>query len=235
MSNWKTKRFWKEAVAEPCAGGFTVRLDARPVRTPLKAALILPSLEMAKAIAAEWDAQTGLVKPQTMPVTRAANSAIDKIVPQFAEVADLLAAYGASDLICYRATDPKALIARQAAAWDPMIAWAADSLHAPLVATAGVIHIAQDPASLDLLRAQLFALDPFRLAGIHDLIAISGSLVLALAVTHRRVTAQEAWALSRIDEHWQQELWGIDDEAAEYAAHRHRAFLDADRFYQLCG
>ena len=177
MSNWKTKRFWKEAVAEPCAGGFTVRLDARPVRTPLKAALILPTLEMAKAIAAEWDAQTGLVKPQTMPVTRAANSAIDKIVPQFAEVADLLAAYGASDLICYRATDPTALIARQAAAWDPMMAWAADGLHAPLVATAGVIHIAQDPASLDLLRAQLFALDPFRLAGIHDLIAISGSLV----------------------------------------------------------
>lgn len=235
MSNWKTKRFWKEAVAEPCPGGFTVRLDARPVRTPLKAALILPSLEMATTIAAEWDAQTGLVKPQTMPVTRAANSAIDKIVPQFAEVADLLAAYGASDLICYRATDPTALIARQAAAWDPMIAWAADSLHAPLVATAGVIHIAQDPASLDLLRAQLFALDPFRLAGIHDLIAISGSLVLALAVTHRRVTAQEAWALSRIDEHWQQELWGIDDEAAEYAAHRRAAFLDADRFYALCG
>ena len=235
MSNWKTKRFWKEAVAEPCAGGFTVRLDARPVRTPLKAALILPTLEMAKAIAAEWDAQTGLVKPQTMPVTRAANSAIDKIVPQFAEVADLLAAYGASDLICYRATDPTALIARQAAAWDPMMAWAADGLHAPLVATAGVIHIAQDPASLDLLRAQLFALDPFRLAGIHDLIAISGSLVLALAVTHRRVTAQEAWALSRIDEHWQQELWGIDDEAAEYAAHRRAAFLDADRFYALCG
>ena len=235
MSNWKTKRFWKEAVAEPCAGGFTVRLDARPVRTPLKAALILPTLEMATTIAAEWDAQTGLVKPQTMPVTRAANSAIDKIVPQFAEVADLLAAYGASDLICYRATDPTALIARQAAAWDPMIAWAADSLHAPLVATAGVIHIAQDPASLDLLRAQLFALDPFRLAGIHDLIAISGSLVLALAVTHRRVTAQEAWALSRIDEHWQQELWGIDDEAAEYAAHRRAAFLDADRFYALCG
>ena len=100
-------------MAEPCAGGFTVRLDARPVRTPLKAALILPSLEMATTIAAEWDAQTGLVKPQTMPVTRAANSAIDKIVPQFAEVADLLAAYGASDLICYRATDPKALIARQ--------------------------------------------------------------------------------------------------------------------------
>ncbi len=235
MSNWKTKRFWTEAVAEPCDGGFTVRLDARFVKTPLKAALTLPTLEMAQAIAAEWDAQTGLVKPDSMPITRAANSAIDKIVPQFDEVAELLAAYGASDLICYRATEPQALIARQAQAWDPMIAWAANTLHAPLIATAGVIHIAQDPASLARLTAQIFALDPFRLAGIHDLIAISGSLVLALAVTHRRVTAPEAWIMSRIDEHWQQELWGIDEEAAEFAAYRRDAFLAADRFYGLCG
>ncbi len=235
MSNWKTKRFWKEAVAEPCEGGFTVRLDARLVKTPLKALLTVPTFAMAEAIAAEWDAQTGLVKPETMPVTRTANSAIDKIVPQFDEVADLLAAYGASDLICYRATEPQALIARQAQAWDPMIAWAADGLQAPLIATGGVIHIAQDPVSLQRLTEQVFALDAFRLAGIHDLIAISGSLVLALAVTHRRVTATEAWALSRVDEHWQQELWGIDDEAAEYAALRQAAFLQADRFYGLCG
>ena len=235
MSNWKTKRFWKEAVAEPCDGGFTVRLDARFVKTPLKAALTLPTLAMAQAIAVEWDAQTGLVKPATMPVTRAANSAIDKIVPQFDEVAELLAAYGASDLICYRATEPQALIARQAQAWDPMMAWAAEALQAPLIATSGVIHIAQAPASLAVLQAQVFALDPFRLAGIHDLIAISGSLVLALAVTHGKVTAKEAWLLSRIDEHWQQELWGIDEEAAEYAALREAAFLQADRFYGLCG
>ena len=235
MSNWKTKRFWKEAVAEPCDGGFTVRLDARPVRTPLKAALMVPTLEMAQAIAAEWDAQTGLVKPQTMPVTRAANSAIDKIVPQFDEVAGLLSAYGASDLICYRATEPQALIARQAQAWDPMIAWSAEALAAPLIATAGVIHIAQPAQSLARLASYVSALDPFRLAGIHDLVAISGSLVLALAVTHRKISADNAWTLSRIDETWQQELWGIDDEAAEYAAQRHRAFLEADRFYQLCG
>ena len=235
MSGWKTKRFWKEAVAEPCDGGFSVRLDARLVRTPLKAALTLPTLQMAQAIAAEWDAQTGLVKPQTMPVTRAANSAIDKIVPQFDEVAGLLSAYGASDLICYRALGPQALIARQAQSWDPMIAWSADALLAPLIATAGVIHIAQPEQSLARLASCVTCLDPFRLAGLHDLVAISGSLVLALAVTHRKISANDAWTLSRIDESWQQELWGIDDEAAEYAAHRHRAFLDADRFYQLCG
>lgn len=235
MSNWKTKRFWKEAVAEPCEGGFTVRLDARLVRTPLKAALTLPTHAMAQAIAAEWDAQTGLVKPQTMPVTRAANSAIDKIVPQFDEVAGLLSAYGASDLICYRATDPQELIARQAQAWDPLIEWAAVALQAPLIATAGVMHIVQRDQSLARLTACVTALDPFRMAGIHDLIAISGSLVLALAITHRKVTAEQGWTLSRIDESWQQELWGIDDEAAELAAYRRLAFLEADRFYQLCG
>ena len=235
MSGWKSKRFWKDATAQPCEGGFTVRLDARPVKTPLKAALVVPTLGMAEAIAAEWDAQTGLVKPQTMPVTRAANSAIDKIVPQFDEVADLLAAYGASDLICYRATEPQALVARQAAAWDPILAWAAEALRAPLIATAGVMHIAQAPTSLERLRTQVFMLDPFRLAGLHDLVAISGSLVLALAVAQRKLPAPEAWALSRIDETWQQELWGQDEEAAEYAAYRKAAFLDADRFYHLCG
>ena len=235
MSNWKTKRFWTEAVAEPCEGGFRVRLDARLVKTPSKADLILPTLEMAMAIAAEWDAQTGLVEPQTMPVTRAANSAIDKIVPQFDEVACLLAAYGASDLICYRAEGPQALVARQAAAWDPLIDWSAIALQAPLVATAGVMHIVQPDQSLARLASLVTSLDPFRLAGIHDLIAISGSLVLALAITHRHVTAEQGWALSRIDESWQQELWGIDDEAADLAAYRYAAFLEADRFYQLCG
>jgi chaperone required for assembly of F1-ATPase len=235
MTGWKTKRFWTEAVAEQCDGGFTVRLDTRFVKTPMKAALTLPTLQMAQAIAAEWDAQTGLVKPQTMPVTRAANSAIDKIVPQFDEVADLLAAYGASDLICYRAEGPQALVARQAQAWDPMIAWAKDALHAPLIATAGVIHIPQDQTSLDRLQSNVFGLSPFHIAGLHDLVAISGSLVLALAVTHKRLTAEQAWGLSRIDEHWQQEQWGIDEEATEYEAQRHRGFLEADRFYQLCG
>lgn len=235
MSGWKTKRFWKEAVAEPCDGGFSVRLDARPVRTPLKAPLVLPTLDMARAIAAEWDAQTGLVKPQTMPVTRAANSAIDKITSQYDDVAGLLAAYGATDLICYRATDPQELVARQAAAWDPVLAWSQDALQAPLIATAGVMHIAQDPVSLQRLHDKVFAMNVFRLAGLHDLVAISGSLVLALAVTHGELTAKEAWALSRIDEHWQQEVWGTDEEAALYEANRRTAFLEAHRFYELCG
>ena len=235
MTGWAAKRFWTAAVAEPCDGGFAVRLDARPVRTPAKAAMVLPTLAMAQAIAVEWDAQTGIVTPATMPCTRAANSAIDKITPQFDEVAGLLAAYGATDLLCYRATGPDALIQRQAGAWDPVLAWAATTLGAPLLATAGVIHIAQPEAALVALTAKVRALTPFQMAALHDLVAISGSLVLALAVTHRHLSVDKAWHLSRIDESWQAELWGLDEDAAAQEALRRAAFLQADRFFGLCG
>ena len=235
MSAWKAKRFWTEARAEPCEGGFTVRLDNRPVKTPAKVALVVPTLALAQAIAAEWDAQQGAVRPETMPVTRAANSAIDKIVPQRAEVVDIVAAYGGSDLLCYRAVGPEALVARQAAGWDPLLDWAAQAVGARLAVTRGVMHVAQDDGALARLTARVAAFTPFELAAVHDLVAISGSLVLGLAVTDGRLSAQEAWALSRIDEAWQVEQWGEDEEAAASEAARHEAFLAAARFYALCG
>ncbi len=235
MSAWKAKRFWTAAEALACDGGFTVLLDGRAVKTPAKAALVVPTLAMAQAIAAEWDAQTGEVRPATMPVTRAANSAIDKIIPQRDEVVEIIAAYGQSDLLCYRAIGPAALVERQAAGWDPVLHWAAEALGAQLVATAGVMHVAQPPEALARLTARVAGMTEFQLAGLHDLVAISGSLVLALAVTERRLTPEEAWALSRIDENWQIEQWGADEEAAEMEAFRHVAFNDASRFYALCG
>ena len=234
MSAWAPKRFWQNASVEPCAGGFTVRLDARPVRTPAKAALVVPSLTMASAIAAEWQAQQGTIKPETMPVTRSANAALDKIAPQFAEVAGLIAAYGASDLLCYRATGPAGLVARQAAAWDPMLAWAAEALAAPLAVTAGVTPITQPAASLARLTAKVHACTPVELAALHDLVMISGSLVLGLAVTHGHADARTIWQLSRIDEDWQIEQWGQDDEAGESAALRRAALIHAERFHHLC-
>lgn len=235
MSGWTAKRFWQAAQAEPCEGGFTVRLDGRGVKTPAKAPLVVPTLAMAQAIAAEWDAQTGVVKPETMPVTRAANSAIDKIVPQRAEVVGLLAAYGASDLLCYRAAGPEALAERQAAAWDPVLDWAAEVFGARLAVTRGVMPVAQDAAAVARLEAEVAGLSVFRLAGFHDLVAISGSLVLALAVIRGRLGVAEAWDLSRIDEAWQVEQWGEDEEAAEAEAVRRVAFEAASRFYALCG
>lgn len=235
MSGWKAKRFWKTATAEACEGGFTVRLDGRAVKTPAKAAFVVPTLAMAKAAAAEWDAQTGEVRPETMPVTRAANSAIDKLGQQFDEVVGLLAAYGASDLLCYRATGPEALIARQAAAWDPLLEWSATALGAPLVVTAGVMHIDQPAESLSRLHAMVAALDPFRLAAFHDLVAISGSLIVGFAVIRGRLSAEDGFSVSRIDEAWQDEIWGVDEEAAALEAARRVAFHEAAQFYALCG
>jgi chaperone required for assembly of F1-ATPase len=234
MSGWAAKRFWKEARVDSCEGGYTVTLDGRAVKTPAKAPLVVPTRAMAEAIAAEWDAQQGKIDPSTMPVTRAANSAIDKVTVQFDEVVGLLADYGGSDLLCYRAIGPAELIARQVAGWNPVLDWAASALDAPLRVTQGVVHVAQDPRSLARLRARVAALDAFELTAFHDLVAISGSLVLALAVIDGHLAADDAWALSRIDETWQTELWGHDEEADRAEAVRHEGFLEADRFYRLC-
>lgn len=233
MSDWQPKRFWKAAQAEACDGGFTVKLDGRPVRTPAKAALTLPTQAMADAIAAEWDAQEELVDPRTMPVTRGANAAIDKVRTQRDEVIALLAEYGDSDLLCYRAAGPEGLIAKQAGGWDPMLDWAAEALGARLMVGEGVMHVTQNPASLQKLTDEVAAFDDFALAAAHDLISISGSLVLALAVTRSAITVEDAWLLSRIDEHWQIAEWGEDEEAAAMEATKRQAFHDAARFHHL--
>ncbi len=235
MTGWTPKRFWTSATVEPEGAGFAVRLDGRAVRTPAKAPLILPTRAMAEDVAAEWAAQGDRIDPETMPATRAANSAIDKLSVQQAEVAAMLAEYGGNDLLCHRAAEPPALVARQAAAWDPLLLWAAEALDAPLAVTTGVMPAAQPAASLARLAAEVAGLDPFRLAAFHDLVTLSGSLVLALAVIRGRIGPEEAWALSRIDEDWQAELWGEDAEAAAAGARRRAAFLQACRFFRSCG
>ena len=234
MTGWKAKRFWTSATAEPCEGGFTVRLDGRAVKTPAKAAVVMPTRAMAEAAAREWDAQQGVVKPETMPVTRAVNSAIDKLVHQRDEVVDLLAAYGASDLLCYRATAPEGLIARQAAGWDPLLDWTASALGARLVVTSGIVPVDQPAESLAHLKAEVAALDAFRLAAFHDFVAITGSLILGIALTRGHLSGAEAFALSRIDESWQVEFWGVDEDAAALEAAKQRALLEAEQFYALC-
>lgn len=231
MTAWKPKRFWKSVSVTPTEGGFSVLLDTRPVKTPGKQTLILPTEALARAVAAEWDAQQGAVRPETMPFTRAANSALEKVAPQRDEIVALLAAYGDSDLLCYRATHPEALIARQAQGWDPILAWAAAELQAPLRTTSGVIHVAQEAAVLARLHARVAGMSDFRIAAFHDLVALSGSLILAFAVVHGRLSAEEAWALSRIDETWQAELWGVDEEAALLTESKRADFLQALSFW----
>lgn len=232
MSEWAPRRFWTAAEAVAEGTGWAVHLDGRPVRTPAKTPLIVPTGALAGVIAAEWAAQTETVQPATMPFTRMANSALDKVTPQRAAVADMLAGYGATDLICYRAAAPEELVARQAQGWDPLLDWAAARFGARLRPASGVMPVAQDPAALGRLADEVHALDPFALAGFHDLVSLSGSLVIGLATLHGMSPAAALWDLSCIDETWQQEQWGADEEAADHAALRRQAFLDAARF---CG
>ena len=235
MSAWKAKRFWAKAEVEACDGGFTIRLDARPVKTPAKAAFVVPSLGMAQACSAEWDAQTGVIRPDTMPMTRYANSAIDKVARQHADVVGIVAAYGETDLLCYRATEPEALLVRQSAAWDVHLDWAATALDARLQVTQGVIPIPQDAASLSNLHRLTAALNPFQLAPFHDFVAITGSLILGFAMARDRLTADEAFTLSRIDEHWQAEFWGQDEDAAQMESGKRAALSEAQRFFRYHG
>ncbi len=233
MSNWKAKRFWTDATARPVAGGWGIWLDERQVRTPAKAPMVVPSVALATAIAAEWQAQTGEIDPLSMPLTRAANAAIDKVAAQFDEVAELIAAYGASDLLCYRAEGPEALAARQAAAWDPVLDWAEQRFGAPLNRGTGVVPVSQPVASLDALAREVRSLSNFTLTALHEFVGLSGSLVLGLAVLHGHLAPQRAWQISRIDESWQAELWGVDEEAAEAAERKAAEFMSAHNFIKL--
>lgn len=233
MSEWAMKRFWTKAAVAETDSGFAVHLDGRPVRTPAKAHLVVPTQALAQAIANEWEAQEKTVNPAAMPMTRGANAAIDKLSVQFEEVADNLAGYGDSDLLCYRASGPEALIARQAAAWDPPLDWAAQTFDARLEPRTGVMHAAQDPAALARLRQEVHALSPFQLAAFHDLVSLTGSLILGLAAIHDYAPPEALWDLSRIDESWQEEQWGRDEEATERAEFKRGEFFQAFRFYNL--
>ncbi|MEK0164566.1 ATP12 family protein [Phaeobacter sp. A36a-5a] len=233
MSEWKQKRFWKEVAVAEVESGFAIELDSRRVKTPAKAPLIVPTREMGDAIAAEWDAQTESVDPLSMPMTRSANAAIDKVSHQHGEVSDMLADYADSDLLCYRAEMPVELVQRQAEIWDPALDWAAEALAARLQPRTGILHVPQDPEALHRLRGLVHEMTPFQLAAFHDLVAMSGSLVLGFAAARGWRPADEIWEMSRLDELWQEQQWGRDDEAQATADLKRTAFLHAKRFYDF--
>lgn len=232
MAEWQARRFWDAVTVQPVDGGHAVLLDGRPVRTPNRTALVLPSRPLARLVAGEWEAQTDVIRPDTMPATRLANSAIEKVRPLRGDVAALLAGYGASDLLCHRAPAPAALVMRQAEHWDPLITWAA-ALGVELRIGSGVMPIAQHPDALARLRDEITAMDDFRLAAFHELVTLSGSVIIALAVVYGVRDPETGWRLSRIDEDWQAEAWGHDDEAESVAEARRQDFLFAARFHAL--
>lgn len=227
------KRFYKEAAAAPAAGGLAVLLDGRTVKTPARHPLEVPTEELAEAIAAEWNGQGEEIDPRAMPLSGLANAAIDRVAPDPATFAAGLARYGESDLLCYRAEGPQPLIDRQAAAWDPLLAWARRRFDIELLVTAGIIHKPQPAATVERLAAAVAARDAFRLAALSPLVTISGSLVIALALAEGEIALDQAWAAAMLDEAWQAEQWGVDPLAAEALENRKRDFEAAYRFLTL--
>ena len=231
MSGWVKKRFWADVTVAEADDGFAIELDGRRVKTPAKAPLVVPTRAFADVIAEEWRAQGEAINPASMPATRAANAAIDKVRGQMGEVAGLITDYGDSDLVCYRAEAPDRLVAREAEAWGPIVDWTAHRYGVQPIVCTGVVHVPQPAALLEGLRADVVRLTAFELTCFHDLVAMSGSLLIALAVIDRFDAPEALWAISRVDEEWQITQWGTDEEAEALTELRKRSFLDAARFY----
>ena len=223
----RPKRFYKDVAIKDEGGGVALRLDGKPVRTPGKAPLVLPTRALAEAVAGEWRSQGERIDPATMPLTKLANSAIDGVAGREPAVIDDIVKHAGSDLLCYRAKAPQGLTEAQTKHWDPVLAWARDALAAPLVLGQGVVHVAQPQASLDRLRQELAGRDGFSLAALHVMTALTGSALLALAVARGRLTPEQAWAAAHVDEDWQISQWGEDEEAAERRENRWRDFAAA--------
>lgn len=216
------KRFYKNAASRQTDDGHTVELDGRPIKTPAKVALTLPTLALADAIAAEWNSQGETLDLQGMTLTRLANVAIDRTPDTRAEMAEELSRYANTDVTCYLADAPAELQQRQKAAWKPWRDWAGQALGVVLVPVMGIMASPQPEASLEQVRVHAHSLDDFRLTGLAWACSLLGSAVLALAVERGQVSCGDALRASCVDEDWQIEQWGEDDEAKEVRANRMR-------------
>lgn len=219
------KRFYKEATVAPRDGVYAVLLDGRAVRTPAGGALALPTEAAARLVAAEWAAQGEQIDPQAMPVTRLVNSALDGVARDLPGVVADIVKYAGSDLVCYRAGEPEGLVAAQAAAWDPVLAFAREKFGARFILAEGVMFAAQpDHAIAAFSRAvDAIAAEPDavpRIAALHSLTTLTGSALIALMVAHGALGVAEAWAAAHVDEDWQMKLWGADEEALAKRAQR---------------
>jgi chaperone required for assembly of F1-ATPase len=207
------KVFYKLATVLETATGFVVQLDGRTIKTPKKSVLYVPSRALADHIAAEWQAQSIDIDPETMPLTRLANTTLDAVIANIDAVRADIVDYAGSDALCYRADAPATLVARQAANWDPIITWAHREFGAHLVARTGIVHVPQSPEALAAISRAIAPFSPWQIAPLHVMTTITGSALLALAVANRAVDLDAAWTAAHIDEDWQIETWGTDAEA----------------------
>jgi chaperone required for assembly of F1-ATPase len=223
------KRFWKDVAVD----GGSILLDGRPVKTPARAPLMLPTAALADAVADEWLAVGEKIDPRAMPLTGFANAAIDKVAPDAAAFAAGLAAYGETDLLCYRAENPPQLAARQAEIWDPLLDWARARYDIAFVVTAGIVHRAQPPETLMRLSAAIAERSPFELAALSPVVSIGSSLVVALMLAEDAITPDAAFDATHLDELWQAELWGEEWSAADARALRRADSVSSGRMLAL--
>ena len=227
------KRFWKEVAVVAGDDGWGIALDGRPVRTPQRAPLAVASPALAEAVAAEWRAVGETIDPTVMPMTGLSNAAIDIASPDPAAFAQPIAAYAATDLLCYRDDRDAALQAEQAAAWNPILAWAEDRFGVEFALTQGILPIDQPPATVAALRDAVFAVDPWRMTALTPLVTVGGSLVAGLASVARAFDAERLWEAVSLDELYQERRWGADSEAQKTRAAHKRDWDNAVRFLSL--
>jgi chaperone required for assembly of F1-ATPase len=229
------KRFWKEVTTVEEPRGHGLRLDGKPVRTPAREPLFVPSERLCEAIAREWRAVGAEFNPRDMPLTGLANGAVDRIAPDPTTFAAGLAKYAEGDLLFYRAEGPAPLVSRQAELWDPLLGWARRRFDVDFRTTSGLMHVPQPQATVDRLSHAIHALDAFALAGLAPVVTIGGSLVVGLAVYEKAFSVEQGWEAVSIDEHWQLEQWGEDAEARMALENRRRDFLAGAQFLELLG
>lgn len=228
------RRFFERATTARHEDGHGLMLDGRLAHTPAKTPIVVASETLARDIAGEWEAQASVIDPSTMPLTRLVNTALDGVARRHAEVAEETARYAGSDLLCYRAADPARLVARQAQMWDPVLGWARDELGATLIVSEGIIYAEQPQAALDAIRRTVDAFeDPLALAAVSTMTSLTGSVLLALAVAHRRLLPEQAWAAAHVDEDFQMDVWGRDEEAEIRRARRWDDMRAAARLLEL--
>ena len=227
------RRFWKAAQAVERDDGWGVELDGKPLRTPARLLLAVPTEALADAVAAEWDAVEEKIDPRAMPLTGLANAAVDRVAPDQQAFAAGLARYAEADLACYRAEGPRGLIELQAEEWDALLSWGRRRFDVDFNTTSGIVHVDQPAATVDRLRHAAESLDAFRLAGLSPLVTIGGSLLAALGVLEGAFSPEQAWEAVSVDDRWQLEQWGSDAEAEATLASRRWDFLSAAWFLEL--
>lgn len=226
------KRFYERASTEERDGAFVLLLDGLTAKTPARNLLAVPSRTLGEAVADEWARQREVIDPTAMPLTRIVNSAIDGVAPRREQVIDDLARYAGSDLVCYRAAEPERLVAQETQAWDPILAWAAERLGARFILSEGVMHVGQPERAVAAVRSRLEReTSSFRIAALHVMTTLTGSVLIALAHADGSLTAEQAWAAAHVDERFQESLWGEDEMALKRRAARETDFRAASTVY----